>query len=57
MPVQETLDGIAELRADRPGIQVGGIIVNMAQAPALLSRRSSRRPRPVDLTAHGWRSA
>jgi anion-transporting ArsA/GET3 family ATPase len=34
MPVQETLDGIAELRAIK-GIQVGGIFVNMAQ-PALL---------------------
>jgi anion-transporting ArsA/GET3 family ATPase len=34
MPVQETLDGIAELRAMK-GIQVGGIFVNMAR-PALL---------------------
>jgi len=34
MPVQETLDGIAELRAIK-GIQVGGIFVNMAR-PALL---------------------
>src|SRR5260370_32612394 len=34
MPVQETLDGIAELRKIK-GIQVGGVIVNMAR-PALL---------------------
>jgi anion-transporting ArsA/GET3 family ATPase len=36
MPVQETLDGIAELRAIK-GIQVGGVLVNMAR-PSLLSR-------------------
>jgi anion-transporting ArsA/GET3 family ATPase len=36
MPVQETLDGIAELRAIK-GIQVGGVFVNMAR-PALLAR-------------------
>jgi anion-transporting ArsA/GET3 family ATPase len=34
MPVQETLDGIAELRAAKV-IQVGGIVVNMAK-PAML---------------------
>jgi anion-transporting ArsA/GET3 family ATPase len=34
MPVQETLDGIAELRA-MTGIQVGGIMINMAR-PAML---------------------
>jgi anion-transporting ArsA/GET3 family ATPase len=34
MPVQETLDGIAELRAMN-SIQVGGIVVNMAQ-PAMI---------------------
>ena len=34
MPVQETLDGIAELRAI-PGMQVGGIMINMAR-PAVL---------------------
>jgi anion-transporting ArsA/GET3 family ATPase len=32
MPVQETLDGIAELRAMK-AIQVGGIMVNMAMLP------------------------
>jgi anion-transporting ArsA/GET3 family ATPase len=36
MPVQETLDGIAELRKIK-GIQVGGVMVNMAR-PALLAR-------------------
>jgi anion-transporting ArsA/GET3 family ATPase len=36
MPVQETLDGIAELRAI-PGMQIGGIVINMAR-PAMLPR-------------------
>lgn len=36
MPVQETLDGIAELRGI-PGMQVGGIVINKAR-PAVLSR-------------------
>src|ERR1700758_4667802 len=36
MPVQETLDGIAELHA-LPGMQVGGIVINMAR-PAMLPR-------------------
>ena len=36
MPVQETLDGIAELRSI-PGMQVGGIVINMAR-PAVLSQ-------------------
>src|ERR1700761_2778639 len=36
MPVQETLDGIAEIRAV-PGMQVGGIMINMTR-PAVLSR-------------------
>jgi anion-transporting ArsA/GET3 family ATPase len=35
MPVQETIDGIAELRAI-PGMQVGGVVINMAR-PAVLS--------------------
>jgi anion-transporting ArsA/GET3 family ATPase len=34
MPVQETIDGIAELRAI-PGMQVGGVVINMAR-PAVL---------------------
>ncbi len=36
MPVQESLDGIAELRSI-PGMQIGGIMINMAR-PAVLSR-------------------
>jgi anion-transporting ArsA/GET3 family ATPase len=36
MPVQETLDGIAEIRGV-PGMQVGGIVINMAR-PAVLTR-------------------
>jgi anion-transporting ArsA/GET3 family ATPase len=38
MPVQETLDGIAELRSIE-GMQVGGIMINMAP-PAVLSRQA-----------------
>jgi anion-transporting ArsA/GET3 family ATPase len=34
MPVQETLDGIAEIRAV-PGMQVGGIVINMARPEVL----------------------
>lgn len=33
MPVQETIDGVAELRAD--GLPVGGIVVNMTRPPLL----------------------
>ncbi len=47
MPVQETLDGIAEMRAIG-GMQVGGIIINMAR-PAVLSREELKAP--PDLTA------
>jgi anion-transporting ArsA/GET3 family ATPase len=36
MPVQETMDGIAELRRIA-GMQVGGVVINMAR-PAMLSR-------------------
>jgi anion-transporting ArsA/GET3 family ATPase len=42
MPVQETLDGIAEMRAIG-GMQVGGIIINMAR-PAVLSREELKAP-------------
>ena len=42
MPVQETLDGIAEIRSI-PGMQVGGIVINMAQ-PAVLSREELKAP-------------
>jgi anion-transporting ArsA/GET3 family ATPase len=40
MPVQETLDGIAELRGI-PGMQVGGIVINKAR-PVVLSRAELR---------------
>ena len=33
MPVQETIDGVAELRGD--GLPVGGVIVNMTRPPVL----------------------
>ena len=33
MPVQETIDGVAELEAD--GLPVGGVMVNMARTPVL----------------------
>jgi anion-transporting ArsA/GET3 family ATPase len=42
MPVQETLDGIAEMRAIG-GMQVGGIMINMAR-PAVLSREELKAP-------------
>ncbi len=42
MPVQETLDGIADIRAV-PGMQVGGIFINMAR-PALLSQQDLKAP-------------
>src|ERR1700760_1416113 len=42
MPVQETLDGIAEIRAV-PGMQVGGIVINMTR-PAVLSRQELKDP-------------
>jgi anion-transporting ArsA/GET3 family ATPase len=36
MPVQETLDGVAELRDDaHGGLQVGGIMINMMRTPML----------------------
>jgi anion-transporting ArsA/GET3 family ATPase len=36
MPVQETLDGVAELRdATHGGLQIGGIMINMMQPPVL----------------------
>ena len=42
MPVQETLDAIAELRDH--GLQVGGIMINMVRPP-LLRRQASLAPR------------
>jgi anion-transporting ArsA/GET3 family ATPase len=36
MPVQETLDGVAELRdQDNGGLQIGGIMINMMRPPVL----------------------
>ncbi len=46
MPVQETLDGIAELRAI-PGMQIGGIVINMAQSAMLSPQELKAQP---DLT-------
>jgi anion-transporting ArsA/GET3 family ATPase len=40
MPVQEALDGIRELR--RIGLEIGGIIVNLAQAPELADEQLTR---------------
>jgi anion-transporting ArsA/GET3 family ATPase len=42
MPVQETLDGIAEIRTV-PGMQVGGIFINMSR-PAVLSQQELKAP-------------
>lgn len=60
MPVQETLDGIAELRGI-PGMQVGGIVINMAR-PAVLSREDLKSAHDLEamaaaLTAAGLHSA
>jgi anion-transporting ArsA/GET3 family ATPase len=45
MPVQETIDGIAELRTI-PNMQVGGIVINMAR-PAVLSAEELKAPPDV----------
>jgi len=37
MPVQETIDGVAELRSE--GLPVGGIVVNMTRPPMLTSEQ------------------
>jgi anion-transporting ArsA/GET3 family ATPase len=55
MPVQETLDGIAELRAIK-GIQVGGVIVNMAR-PALLNADELRQEPDLPALARALASA
>jgi len=58
MPVQETLDGIAELRGIK-GIQVGGVFVNMAR-PAMLPREQlpgEGAPAPVDEIAQALKAA
>ena len=55
MPVQETLDGIAELRGIA-GMQVGGIVINMAR-PAVLSREELKASADVDGMARALASA
>ena len=40
MPVQETMDGVAELRSD--GLPVGGIVVNMTRPPMLTPDQMER---------------
>jgi anion-transporting ArsA/GET3 family ATPase len=50
MPVQETLDGIAELRAIK-GIQVGGVFVNMARPTLLPPQPLAVEPDPAALAA------
>ncbi|MFI8995803.1 ArsA family ATPase [Streptomyces sp. NPDC053542] len=47
MPVQETVDGVAELRA--AGLPVGGVVINMVR-PTVLA------PDEVDLAANGARA-
>ncbi|MEU6113695.1 ArsA-related P-loop ATPase [Streptomyces sp. NPDC047117] len=47
MPVQETVDGVAELRA--AGLPVGGVVINMLRPPVL-------DPDEVDLAANGARA-
>ena len=55
MPVQETLDGIAELRAV-PGMQVGGIMINMTP-PAVRPRPERKAPPARPARAAEIRSA
>jgi anion-transporting ArsA/GET3 family ATPase len=50
MPVQETLDGIAELRAIK-GIQVGGVFVNMARPALVPDHARLAAPDPALLVA------
>jgi anion-transporting ArsA/GET3 family ATPase len=50
MPVQETLDGIAELRAIK-GIQVGGVFVNMARPTLVPDHAQLAEPDPASLVA------
>jgi anion-transporting ArsA/GET3 family ATPase len=45
MPVQETLDGVAELRTI-PGMQVGGIVINMARPAVLSAEELKALPEP-----------
>ena len=49
MPVQETADGIAQLRATRT-CPVGGVVVNHGAPPATSTPATSRRPGPASST-------
>jgi anion-transporting ArsA/GET3 family ATPase len=55
MPVQETLDGIAELRRIA-GMQVGGVVINMAR-PAMLSREDLKVTPDVNALAEALTAA
>jgi len=55
MPVQETLDGIAELRGIA-GMQVGGVVINMAR-PAVLSREELKAPPDTEMMASALAAA
>src|SRR5215471_14452892 len=55
MPVQETLDGIAELRGIA-GMQIGGIVINMAR-PVVLSREELKASPDVAGMARALASA
>jgi len=55
MPVQETLDGIGELRGIA-GMQVGGVVINMAR-PAVLSREELKASPDVAGMARALASA
>src|ERR1700753_1706582 len=46
MPVQETLDGITEIRGV-PGMHVGGIFINMARAAVLTRQELKAQPAPA----------
>jgi anion-transporting ArsA/GET3 family ATPase len=55
MPVQETLDGIAELRRIA-GMQVGGVVINMAR-PSLLSREDLKVTPDISVLAQALTAA
>jgi anion-transporting ArsA/GET3 family ATPase len=55
MPVQETLDGIAELRRIA-GMQVGGVVINMAR-PSLLSREDLKVTPDISVLAQALAAA
>lgn len=55
MPVQETLDGIGELRQIK-GMQVGGVIINMAR-PEVLPREDLKAPPDAAVLAEALAAA